>query len=888
MLSGGSGTGLLAEYYAATDPSFASVVWKRVEPQVNFDFGASSPGGLVPVDFSVKRSGQIQAPITQTYRFEVVTTSNDSFNLSVGDVAVSGSGPSTLVADVPMTAGALVPFLLTQINASGISNAQLYWSSPATPSALVPQTQLFPPMAEPTHGANVVYHDATSLADVALIEPDVASNWSGHAPAPGITPIAWRATWDAKVESPFSGAVQLCVDADAGVALYVDGSGTPLIDSATAVDLCGAAQAWVLGAQHTVHVVYQGGSANGHLVLKYRYGTLATAEPIPSANLYPTSPPATNSGLTATYYDVAAFNQTMPANQTNPRAFQRIDPNVDFDWQGDRPNYSIISDNHQFSARWTGHILLPCAGMYEFRSNGDIDGGGSLWLDDTRVMSRSKAGPLIGAGFFEMGSHDFKFDWSAGTLGARARLQWKTPCTGSPAWVTIPSSSFTPNASYARSTGAGWRKGLSTWDFDETQMLFKNRRLIASTWPLGDVLKWPTFESDSRSVIYQSTVPGDSCCRNAGRTKYGFMGPTNYYEDPGRLWSVDTLAVNPAPVALTQLNSGEQATDANKSYQPNMLPVAAGGYRWVVFTSTRPYGNVLNLPDVQQDFSDTTQYATSSYSALTNSSDIQSQLWVAAIDDAPSGASDRSHPAFWLPGQNFSTSAATGYANERGYWALDACHPAGTTAASNCEVDEDCCGATGQPKSAACRLDTPLSNPPSRHCQARPGAGQCIAEKQSCDATSECCKGLICVGASCELPPAVFAFGPANYERIYQSGCPGGSKVVWRFFDWKTVTPGTASALEFYAQTEADPDLFSTLPPAPAPVMADGVVLVGSASGAPVTNWTGNAVDGLLAADSLKSQLYLKITVRFVPNTERTASPILTDWRQSYSCVPAE
>jgi hypothetical protein len=32
----------------------------------------------------------------------------------------------------------------------------------------------------------------------------------------------------------------------------------------------------------------------------------------------------------------------------------------------------------------------------------------------------------------------------------------------------------------------------------------------------------------------------------------------------------------------------------------------------------------------------------------------------------------------------------------------------------------------------------------------------------------------------------------------------------------------------------------------------------------------------------------LKITIRMVPNDELTASPTLTNWRQNYSCVPAE
>ncbi len=114
--------------------------------------------------------------------------------------------------------------------------------------------------------------------------------------------------------------------------------------------------------------------------------------------------------------------------------------------------------------------------------------------------------------------------------------------------------------------------------------------------------------------------------------------------------------------------------------------------------------------------------------------------------------------------------------------------------------------------------------------------------------------------------------------------------MVWRFFDWQTVTPDTGSKLEVYAETQADSTLFSTLPKAPAPVslMDSGAVAVGTISGPPITDWTGNAVDPLLQAQMLKSQRYLKITVRFWPNVEGTASPILKRWRQSYSCVPAE
>ena len=956
MQSGGSGTGLLARYYPSLD--YTGAPWKRIDPQVNFNF-AGAPGGLIGADFSVKRSGQIQAYFSEAYTFEVVSTSTDSFSLSVDGFSLSGAGPGTLTALVPMTAGALVPFELEQINTSGNSNVQLFWRSYSTPRTLVPQSQLYPPASEPMHGANVTYANSSGAGSVTLVEPDIASDWLNHNPATGIGTDNWTSTWDAYIESPYTGSVRLCTDGDDGVKLYLDGSNTALIDTTTAANnACGDAQSWTVGDKHQVRIVHTEGLDSAKLILKYTYGPSAgtVTEVIPSTNLYPYTVPAPTNGLTATYYDTESFNRTLPTSPTNPRAFQRIDPNIDFDWLAGRPNYSAISNDDTFSARWTGRINASCAGLYQFQSNGNVDGG-RLWIDGTRVMSRWDNGTLSGSIVLSAGTHDFKFDWYEGEDNASARLQWDSPCDGvvGDNFVTIPNSVFTPNASYTRPTGyvidggdngndsnywvwelptsasptpvdrtgesagrwglagatmmvpsfapdgsklvfidgdsaggAGWRKGLSTFDFDQAKKLFQNRRLITSTWPRGDVMKWPIFESDSRSVIFQTTVPGDACCRKTDWTKYGYMGPTNYYEDPGRLWSIDTRAAVPTPVELSQLNRGERANDANKSYQPTMLPVSAGGYRWVVFTSTRPYGNTLNLPAVQQDFSDPSTYATASYQAMMPADAIQSQLWVAAIDDVASGASDRSHPAFWLPSQNFATNASNGYINERAFWAVDDCHPPGTSSGSSCEVDEDCCGGMAPNRTAACRLDTPLRNPATRHCQALPAAGDCVDAGNSCGATSDCCGGLVCVGAICSLPPPVTGVAPQNYERIYDSDCPDGTKVVWRFFDWQTETPATDSRLEFFAETSANTSQFSTLPVAPNAIMSDTVVSLGWASGAPVTIWTGTAVEPLLQDKMLKSQKYLKITVRFMPNTEGNASPILKDWRQSYSCVPAE
>jgi hypothetical protein len=219
------------------------------------------------------------------------------------------------------------------------------------------------------------------------------------------------------------------------------------------------------------------------------------------------------------------------------------------------------------------------------------------------------------------------------------------------------------------------------------------------------------------------------------------MAPTDYNTTIGTMWSVDaTDPKDHPPVSLDNLNLGEgdatlrRSADANLSFQPTVLPMAAGGYRWVVFASTRPYGNTQNQP---------------SWGASCQAS----QLWVAALDDVVSGTADRSHPAFWLPDQNHTDTCTPSslYTNERAYWVLQPCTAQGGT----CTDTDECC----QPPTASAPLScsvTQLGPPVVRECEPAT-LPTCVQEGGVCTLSTDCC-GFPqdqCIGGTCQEPPPI-------------------------------------------------------------------------------------------------------------------------------------
>ena len=111
------------------------------------------------------------------------------------------------------------------------------------------------------------------------------------------------------------------------------------------------------------------------------------------------------------------------------------------------------------------------------------------------------------------------------------------------------------------------------------------------------------------------------------------------------------------------------------------------------------------------------------------------KLWVAAVDINPKPGADPSHPAFYLPGQEFQAG------NMRGFWALDPCKQNGNT----CQTSDECCG-------GYCRQVQGPDGGVGRQCIPPPGG--CSGEFETCKVQSDCCNPqMLCIGGRCSSPP---------------------------------------------------------------------------------------------------------------------------------------
>ncbi len=296
------------------------------------------------------------------------------------------------------------------------------------------------------------------------------------------------------------------------------------------------------------------------------------------------------------------------------------------------------------------------------------------------------------------------------------------------------SPTFSPDGSRIAFINGDTQGAHTLWTahFDASQSppLFSNG--AQATANLSKVLAWPSFLPDSQAVIYHEGDSYDSA---------GFQGdfaPVKQLKAELRMvelasGTVKTLnALNGRNASGTSYLPYGEAAENNMNYEASVLPVAVGGYYWVLFTSRRAYGNDIAPGGALAGGDD--PFGNWGPQAGTP----RKKLWVAAIDVNHDGA-DPSHPAFYLTGQERISG------NMRAFAALEPCRVDG----SSCESGADCCGGFCRETSRG------PDGTPVLQC-VEPPEGECSNIDELCFSADDCCDPeASCINRRCTIPTPV-------------------------------------------------------------------------------------------------------------------------------------
>lgn len=167
----GTGAGLLGQYFANQLKTFVPPpTLVRTDAVVNFNWNTVSPDPSIPTtDYTVRWTGMVQPQFNETYTFS--TTTDDGVRLWVnGQLLIDGwvdQAPTTWTGTIALQAQQYYNIQMDYYQNQGGAVASLSWSSPSTPLAVIPTSQLYtvtnpPPVAVLTSPANGATYAASA------------------------------------------------------------------------------------------------------------------------------------------------------------------------------------------------------------------------------------------------------------------------------------------------------------------------------------------------------------------------------------------------------------------------------------------------------------------------------------------------------------------------------------------------------------------------------------------------------------------------------------------------------------------------------------------------------------------------------------------------------
>ncbi len=222
-----SGSGLTGAYFANQTLGGPAVL-TRTDATVDFSWGGGSPGGSVPADhFSVRWSGQVQAPTSETWTFHV--TGDDGVRLWVNNVLIIDKWIDQSATEwsgaIALTAGTKYDIKLEYYDNAVDAVARLAWSSPSLSKGVIPQSRLYPAASGAVEqGWAATYYDNANFTGASLARTDalIDFDWGGGSPDATIGADSFSASWLGMVTPSVSETYTFHVTGDDGVRLWVN------------------------------------------------------------------------------------------------------------------------------------------------------------------------------------------------------------------------------------------------------------------------------------------------------------------------------------------------------------------------------------------------------------------------------------------------------------------------------------------------------------------------------------------------------------------------------------------------------------------------------------------------------------------------------------------
>jgi len=409
-----STNGLKAVYYSGTAMTGTPLL-TRIDTSINFELTYSkqpvvlSPApGIVPEDlFSVRWTGQIQPLYSETYTF--YTLSDDGIRLWVNGVQLVNDwmdqGATEKSGSITLVAGQKYDIIVEYYENAGEAVAKLYWSSPSTPRAIIPASQLFPAdlaaVPVPVCVANITPANGTTVTD----QTTATLSWAAAAIATSYDVYLW------------TGASAPATPIAAGI-------------SSTTYNVTGLTAA----TSYNWYVVPKnaGGAAIGCLT---------------NTTIFNTALLANGHGLQAVYYNNATL--------TEAGVLTRTDTTINNDFVYVSPAPGIVNLEN-YSVRWSGQVQPMFSETYTFYAN--TDDGVRLWVNGVQLINNwvnQGATEMSGTITLTAGQkYDIVMEYFQGTGYAVSKLLWSSAST---AKAIIPASQLYPPAA-----GAGNRAMFAT------------------------------------------------------------------------------------------------------------------------------------------------------------------------------------------------------------------------------------------------------------------------------------------------------------------------------------------------------------------------------------------------------------------------------------------